>query len=251
MASATAAGAATAAGTAAAGAAANTAAAAGSVASAAGAARTATTPSTATATAGASATSPALRTTDETAATPGTGPSASVPGLALATLAASTTPTTATPATANATATQTQSLPQQLARPIFTLASAGRGDHVMTVHVTPDALGPVTVRAHVGAEGVRVELFAPTDGGRDALRAILPDLRRDLNGAGLSGSLDLSSQNQPQPDGQRGDPSSRQGSAPTASRAGLGADQSDSGRPDAGDRRSPRYGGGHTIDLVV
>ncbi len=69
----------------------------------------------------------------------------------------------------------------------------------MTVHVTPDTLGPVTVRAHVGAEGVRVELFAPTDAGRDALRAILPDLRRDFSGSGLSGSLDLSSQNQPGP----------------------------------------------------
>lgn len=71
----------------------------------------------------------------------------------------------------------------------------------MTVSVTPDNLGPVTVRAHVGAEGVRVELFAPNDLGRDAIRAIIPDLRRDLAGAGLGGSLALSSQNQPSADG--------------------------------------------------
>jgi flagellar hook-length control protein FliK len=98
-----------------------------------------------------------------------------------------------------APAPQTTTLGAQLARPVFTLAAAGRGEHVMTVHVTPEQLGPVTVRAHVGAEGVRVELFAPTDAGRDALRAILPDLRRDFSGSGLSGSLDLSSQNQPGP----------------------------------------------------
>lgn len=83
----------------------------------------------------------------------------------------------------------------QLARPIFSLAAAGKGEHVMTVSVTPDTLGPVTVRAHVGADGVRVELFAPNDLGRDAIRAILPDLRRDLAGAGLGGNLSLSSQN--------------------------------------------------------
>ena len=67
----------------------------------------------------------------------------------------------------------------------------------MTITVTPDNLGPVTVRAHVTADGMRVQLFAPTDAGRDALRAVLPDLRRDLAGAGINSSLDLSSQNQP------------------------------------------------------
>lgn len=85
----------------------------------------------------------------------------------------------------------------QLARPIFTLATAGHGSHTMTINVTPDNLGPVTVRAHVGPEGIRVELFAPTDTGRDAIRAIMPDLRKDLAGAGVGASLDLSSQNQP------------------------------------------------------
>ncbi|MET4782768.1 flagellar hook-length control protein FliK [Glaciihabitans sp. UYNi722] len=85
----------------------------------------------------------------------------------------------------------------QLSKPIFSLAAAGPGEHVVTVSVTPDNLGPVTVRAHVGAEGMRVELFAPSDIGRDAIRSILPDLRKDLAGQGLSANLDLSSQNQP------------------------------------------------------
>jgi flagellar hook-length control protein FliK len=85
----------------------------------------------------------------------------------------------------------------QLSKPIFTLASAGAGEHVVTVKVTPENLGPITVRAHVGVDGMRVELFAPSDVGRDAIRSILPDLRKDLAGQGLSANLDLSSQNQP------------------------------------------------------
>ena len=102
----------------------------------------------------------------------------------------------------------------QLARPIFTLATAGPGSHTMTISVTPDTLGPVMVRAHVGPEGIRVELFAPTDLGRDAIRAILPDLRKDLAGAGVGANLDLSSQNQPSDAGDR-----RGDAAPRSERA--------------------------------
>ncbi len=115
----------------------------------------------------------------------------------------------------------------------------------MTVHVTPDALGPVTVRAHVGADGVRVELFAPTDGGRDALRAILPELRRDLTGAGLSGTLDLSSQNQPNGEDQRERPT---GGAPGEPSSPVRA----SATPNTTQQPTHRLGDPvHTIDLVV
>ncbi|MDR6611461.1 flagellar hook-length control protein FliK [Leifsonia sp. 1010] len=153
----------------------------------------------------------------------------------------------AQPVAAPASSAPQPTLGAQLARPVFTLAAAGAGEHVMTVHVTPDTLGPVTVRAHVGGEGVRVELFAPTDAGRDALRAILPDLRRDLGGAGLTGTLDLSSQNQPAPQhdapggGRHGAPEGR----PTATRAseGVAAPRS---TPSA-----PADGSAHTIDLIV
>jgi flagellar hook-length control protein FliK len=87
-------------------------------------------------------------------------------------------------------------LATQVAAPLFTLAGVKPGEHVLTINVTPDNLGPVTVRAHVTIDSVRVELFAPNDAGRDALRAILPDLRRDLAGSGLNANLNLSSQNQ-------------------------------------------------------
>ncbi|MCU1437971.1 MAG: hypothetical protein JWP66_1058, partial [Naasia sp.] len=82
-------------------------------------------------------------------------------------------------------------LPQQLAAPLLELRSAAPGEHIVTVRVAPDALGPVTVRAHVTADGMRVELFAPNDTARDALRAILPDLRRDLAQSGPGTSLGL------------------------------------------------------------
>ena len=72
----------------------------------------------------------------------------------------------------------------QLAKPVFSLLAAGDGEHVMTLKVTPESLGTVTVRAVIGADGVRLELFA-ADAGREAVRAVLPDLRRELAGSGL------------------------------------------------------------------
>jgi flagellar hook-length control protein FliK len=67
----------------------------------------------------------------------------------------------------------------------------------MTVQVTPENLGPVTVRAVISDGDIRIELFSASDGGREALRQILSDLRRDLAGNGLSASLDLSSKDAP------------------------------------------------------
>ncbi|WP_223246517.1 flagellar hook-length control protein FliK [Curtobacterium sp. ER1/6] len=109
------------------------------------------------------------------------------------------TPASAAPATVagSATANAPAPLAQQLARPLFTLAQAGPGEHVVTVQVSPDALGPVTVRAHVTAHGMHVELFAASDAGRDAVRQVLPDLRRDAAGSTVATTLDLSSQNHP------------------------------------------------------
>lgn len=95
-------------------------------------------------------------------------------------------------------------LAAQLSGPLFSLATARAGEHTMTLSVTPENLGPVTVRAHIGAEGVRVELFAPTDAGREALRAILHDLKRDLASAGLGSNLDLSARSGPEDRGAGG-----------------------------------------------
>jgi flagellar hook-length control protein FliK len=79
----------------------------------------------------------------------------------------------------------------QLARPLLGLRSAGDGNHVLTIRVTPENLGPVMVRAHVSGDSLRIELVAPTDQAREAIKAIMPDLRRDLSQAGGPTSLDL------------------------------------------------------------
>lgn len=96
-----------------------------------------------------------------------------------------------------------QPLHTQLAKPMFTLAAAGNGEHVMTMKVTPEDLGTVTVRAVIGPEGVRMELFAG-DAARDAVKAIMPELRRELAGAGLNASLDLGTGARPETSGGEG-----------------------------------------------
>ncbi|MEO6310266.1 MAG: flagellar hook-length control protein FliK, partial [Leifsonia sp.] len=88
-------------------------------------------------------------------------------------------------------------LTEQIARPLLALATAPDGEHTLTLTVTPDNLGPVTVRAHVAGEHLRIELFAPNDASRDAVKQILTDLRRDLASQGLGAELDLSGKNQP------------------------------------------------------
>jgi flagellar hook-length control protein FliK len=84
-----------------------------------------------------------------------------------------------------------QSLADQLVRPILTLQTAPAGSHVLTINVAPESLGPVTVQAHLSSDGIRVELIAPTDQARDALKAILPDLKRDLSQGGMNATLSV------------------------------------------------------------
>jgi flagellar hook-length control protein FliK len=132
-------------------------------------------------------------------------------------------------------------------KPLFSLTSVAPGEHVLTINVTPDNLGPVTVRAHVTGEGIRVELFAPNDLAREALRVILPDLRRDLAGSGLNAQLDLSS------DSQAGDPSAAR--QPRAETDGRNTDtrNPDGRAPDTPQEiRPPRFGSAHnTIDVLA
>ncbi len=93
-------------------------------------------------------------------------------------------------------------LTPQLAKPLFTLANAAPGEHVMTLKVSPDDLGPLTVRAHIDASGVRIELFAAGDAGREAVRGILPELHKELAEAGFGANLQLSDRNAPADTGQ-------------------------------------------------
>ncbi|MEL5990605.1 flagellar hook-length control protein FliK [Microbacterium phosphatis] len=134
------------------------------------------------------------------------------PPVAAAAPATPTAPSAPAPA-ASAPAPAAPPLPAQLAPPLLSLARAPQGTHELTLTVTPEDLGPVTVRAHISAEGIRVELVAPSDAGRDAIRLILNDLRRDLAAATPHASLSLAA----------GDTLSQQGSAQHGSQGGQQA----------------------------
>jgi flagellar hook-length control protein FliK len=83
---------------------------------------------------------------------------------------------------------------------MITLSQSGTGEHILQVRVAPDDLGPVTVQAKVSDSGVRIELFAPNDDSREAIKQILPELRNDLNQSAGGGSVDLSDRNAPNAD---------------------------------------------------
>lgn len=113
-------------------------------------------------------------------------------------------PASAAPAPAAPPALPQPALLPQLAKPLFTLAAAAPGQHIMTLKVSPDDLGPLTVRAHIDAAGVRIELFAPAEAGREAVRGLLPELRKELAAAGFGASLNLSDQSGPPTGGHDG-----------------------------------------------
>lgn len=191
-----------------------------------------------------------------TAATAGTAdpltPVAAVPATvtpAPATAQAAQPATPATPAPAPAPAPVNVPVHTQLAAPLFSLSLAQPGNHVMTLAVTPEEFGPVTVRAVIGSEGVKMELFASTDAGRDALRAAMTDLRRDLAGQGMNASLDLSSRDQPEhhSGNQRENPFTRDRQDPPAL---LRTSETDlPGHAPGPDRRM--YNQGPTLDVLA
>nr|WP_297423423.1 flagellar hook-length control protein FliK [uncultured Actinotalea sp.] len=202
---------------------------------------------------------------------PGTGTSAPAPtapaasaagasgatptGVAVVGVPAETASVASTPAPVPAGAAQpaAPSLAEQLGARLATLRTLPVGDHVLTLRVDPDSFGPVRVVAHIGAEGVRIELVGASDAARDALRSALPDLRRDLAATGLSAQLDLGRE---QPGGASGRPDGQAGDGQRGAGAG-GAQAGPDGRrghgpaaPDAvvgGSRTSPTGG----LDLLV
>ncbi|MCF6514514.1 flagellar hook-length control protein FliK, partial [Blastococcus sp. MG754427] len=76
----------------------------------------------------------------------------------------------------------------QLSQQVALLSDAGTGSHTMTLVLTPDTLGPVQLQVTV-AEGVLdLTLRGAHELGRAALLDALPELRRDLEAAGLTPS---------------------------------------------------------------
>ncbi|KGH46255.1 hypothetical protein IN07_13035, partial [Modestobacter caceresii] len=122
-----------------------------------------------------------------TAATTGVAPSAAetdavstVPGP---------TPATATPVAvtgAPVPAPAETPVAAQLGRQLAVLQNAPDGSQTMTVVLTPDDLGPVSVQVTVTRGVLEVTLHGAHEAGRQALLDALPDLRRELDGAGLT-----------------------------------------------------------------
>lgn len=81
----------------------------------------------------------------------------------------------------------------QVAPAVLSIAQRPAGAHQLTMTLNPDSLGPVTVRANIGQAGdVQVELIGGTDAGRDALRSLVADLRRDLASVSPHATLSVS-----------------------------------------------------------
>jgi hypothetical protein len=90
-------------------------------------------------------------------------------------------------------ATQVPASPAaQVVNHLLPLATAPDGIHRLTVHLHPAELGPVSVTADLRGNQIHLHLAAATDIGREALRAALPDLHRELQSAGFdTASLDV------------------------------------------------------------
>jgi len=130
--------------------------------------------------------------------------------------------------TAAPTATP-RSIAAHVAPAIMHIAQRPAGAHQITLTVTPEEMGPVTVRAHLGAGGeVRIDLAGATEAGREALRVIVADLRRDLAAVMPHAHLSLgSSLTADAGTGERGAPGEN------------GADSSDPGRVQRPDDTAP------------
>lgn len=82
----------------------------------------------------------------------------------------------------------------QLVAAVGPLKLSADGVQTLTMMLHPADLGSVQVRAELRDGVVSLQLIGSTDIGREALRAALPDLRRDLLDAGVNtGSLELGS----------------------------------------------------------
>jgi flagellar hook-length control protein FliK len=119
----------------------------------------------------------------------------------------------------------------QIARQVAVLRGGPDGSHTMTVVLTPETLGPVEVSVTVSQGTVELTLRGAHEHGRAVLLDALPDLRRDLEAAGLTcsrldvdrGSRDGSWSSSQQQPGRFGEP-------------GAGDRGGSQGRPDGGAR---------------
>jgi flagellar hook-length control protein FliK len=74
----------------------------------------------------------------------------------------------------------------QVARQVAVLSGSPDGDHSMTLVLTPDTLGEVQVQVTLSKGSIELALRGAHEHGRAALLDALPELRRELEAAGLN-----------------------------------------------------------------
>ncbi|HEV2886342.1 MAG TPA: flagellar hook-length control protein FliK, partial [Jatrophihabitans sp.] len=87
-------------------------------------------------------------------------------------------------------------LASQVAGPVLSLRARGDGSHQLIVALHPAELGPVNVHVRIEGDLMTIQLASTSETAHDTLRDALPQLRSELQAAGLSTaslSLDLSS----------------------------------------------------------
>lgn len=135
----------------------------------------------------------------------------------------------------------------QIAMHVVPLRREADGVHRLTVHMNPEALGPVSLVAEIRDNAIQIQLVGSTDAGRDALRNALGDLRKELEEAGFSNtSLDL----------RQDSPSGQERAFAQQSRSVRDVADGSNGTPGAPaapapDRGAPARPGGSRLDLHV
>jgi flagellar hook-length control protein FliK len=87
-------------------------------------------------------------------------------------------------------------LARQVAGPVLALRAGGDGSHQLIVALHPAELGPVNVHVRIEGNLMTIALASTSETAHDALRDALPQLRSELQSAGLSSasvSVDLTS----------------------------------------------------------
>lgn len=157
------------------------------------------------------------------------GPQPGSPATTLAPVASPAAATAMPVSSPEAAASTNRAVAAQVAPVVVSIAQRPMGTHQLTMTVNPDSLGPVTVRAHISAAGeVQVELSGATDAGRDALRTMLVDLRRDLAAVMPHATLNVSHGASADTAGDRG----QQGAGDASPEQGSGDRDAQRGRSD-------------------
>lgn len=87
-------------------------------------------------------------------------------------------------------------LSRQVAGPVLALRAGGDGSHQLIVALHPAELGPVNLNVRITGDLMTIQLASTSESVHDTLRDALPQLRSELQAAGLSAvalSLDLTS----------------------------------------------------------